>query len=271
MAAQPVPAWCSLGVRDLLTGPVRDGAVVAAGPRAGYVLCGVETAGPGGPDVVALVGAGGVRLPIAIQPRTFTALPVGQPARVGGGLLRVGGASWAPVRWWNPRPDVHPASLAAAGPLLRAELERRRVVDYGAPADEAADAVVELAHGRPEAAVRLLGLGPGFTPAGDDVVAGALAALALLGSLRDGVVLGLLEAARDRTTTISAALLSAAAKGQVVPPAAAVLQAAARGDRGGLASAYTALLAVGATSGAALALGIATAVAACATSEMESR
>ena len=271
MAAQPVPAWCSLGVRDLLSGPVRDGAVAAAGPRAAYVLCGNPSSGAVAPDVIALVVAGGVRLPIAVQPRTFTALEVGQPARVGGGLLRVGIHTWAPARWWNPTPDVDPNLLATTGPLLHAELKRHRKIDYGLPTDEAVDAVVELAHGRPEAAIRLLGFGPGFTPAGDDVVAGALAALALLGTLRRDVADAVLDAARDRTTTISAALLRAAAKGQVVPPAAAVLQAAARGDRSSLAVAYAALLSVGATSGPALAIGLATAVAALATSEMESR
>jgi hypothetical protein len=66
-----------------------------------------------------------------------------------------------------------------------------------------------------------------------------------------GAVLG---AAAEASTLLSAALLRCAARGQVLPQAAELLRALCGGDP--VASTLDALLAVGATSGAALALGI---------------
>ena len=69
-----------------------------------------------------------------------------------------------------------------------------------------------------DAVRRLVGLGPGLTPAGDDVVAGALVALAAGGDLeRAGVVLDAVRSCRHRTTALSAALLDHAAGGRAVP------------------------------------------------------
>ena len=96
----------------------------------------------------------------------------------------------------------------------------------------------------------LVGLGPGLTPAGDDVVAGVLVALVAGGDLeRAGVVLDAVRTCRHRTTALSAALLDHAAGGRAVPQLARYLHAP--GDPDALAG----LLAVGGTSGAALALG----------------
>ena len=73
------------------------------------------------------------------------------------------------------------------------------------------DGSIEIA-----APVDLLGLGPGLTPSGDDVLGGVLVALAALGrfDVRDRLARAILSAARDLTTPLSAAFLAAAAEGE---------------------------------------------------------
>ena len=66
-----------------------------------------------------------------------------------------------------------------------------------------------------EAAGRLAGLGPGLTPSGDDVLAGAMLALTLVRSpqptrLREVI----LRAVGERTTRVSGAYLQAASRGE---------------------------------------------------------
>lgn len=111
------------------------------------------------------------------------------------------------------------------------------------------------------AADGLLGLGPGLTPAGDDVLAGALAALFLLlppRAARAGAWAGLDrvvgESAAARTTTLSAALLGCARRGQVAAPAADLLRALTGDGDVGLTA--RALVLVGHSSGRDLAAGI---------------
>ncbi|MGZ4199645.1 MAG: oxamate carbamoyltransferase subunit AllH family protein [Thermoleophilia bacterium] len=132
---------------------------------------------------------------------------------------------------------------------------------YGVDVELAQAAVAALAEGDATAACGLLGSGPGLTPAGDDVVAGALAALALMERLPLAAAAAVTAAAPSRTTALSASLLVAAARGQVVPEAARTLRALARGDDDETVGALARrLFAVGATSGHDLALGLATAL-----------
>ena len=91
------------------------------------------------------------------------------------------------------------------------------------------------------AAQVLGGLGPGLTPAGDDVLAGLLLVASALGYPG-------LDEIEVRTNEISAAYLSWAARGQGIEAAHAVLA--------GRSSALDRLLAIGATSGTAIAYGI---------------
>jgi hypothetical protein len=181
--------------------------------------------------------------------------PLRGDAVVGEGTLRVGLDVWAPTRWFDPRPRdlaaVDPDALAAAAQVVGS----RSREDVGVDPERARSAVAALVAGDARPAGALLGDGPGLTPAGDDVVAGALAACALAGreaALRSAPEL--VAAARARTTALSAALLSCAAAGQVVPEAARLL--AALGGTGGVAAALAELRAVGSTSGTALAVGI---------------
>jgi hypothetical protein len=106
---------------------------------------------------------------------------------------------------------------------------------------------------------RLIGAGPGLTPAGDDVMAGTIAGLVLLGHpAAQRFSAGVLAIAAGRTTELSRALLHHAAAGQVSGEYATVL----RGLVGEmpLGRAIGALLSTGSTSGRALALGLSTAI-----------
>ena len=292
-APGPGAASASVLVRDLLTGPVRPAAVVAAGPRAAYLDVGGR--------LVAIVAAGGVRLPCAVvlvdpaarppgvavsgpagpgpavgpaladgRPAALavgTASAVGRPAAlaVGEGAVHVGGHRAVAVRrWFDPRvrlTGLDPAAVAR----LRATVRARPCGDALLPAGAAGRLAEQLAGGRHRAAVsELVGRGTGLTPAGDDLLAGALAALR---AARSPAADGLGAATRDlvpgRTSHLSAALLVAADEGAVVPEAEAVLRALVPPHAPGLAvgdavdRAAGRLLGVGHTSGWHLAAGLA--------------
>ena len=67
-----------------------------------------------------------------------------------------------------------------------------------------------------EAAMRIVGLGPGLTPSGDDLLAGLLVGTARLrGALPAALGHAVLVAARDRTTDFSVARLRHAARGAI--------------------------------------------------------
>jgi hypothetical protein len=115
----------------------------------------------------------------------------------------------------------------------------------------------------PDAAVaRLIGRGPGLTPTGDDVLAGALVTLHALGA---PVVVPLARSitalAPGGTTTVSAGLLRHAAEGRCIPQLDDLLTAIAGAANNPLPRAAGALLAVGHTSGAGLLHGVLVAVA----------
>jgi hypothetical protein len=101
---------------------------------------------------------------------------------------------------WDPKPVVR------ARPPLPGDPR----VDPFAAALVARDAGAARAE-----AERLIGLGPGLTPEGDDLVAGALAISAVLYGELPGVLPGDL---RERTTRLSATLLELAARGAVMEP-----------------------------------------------------
>jgi hypothetical protein len=97
----------------------------------------------------------------------------------------------------------------------------------------------------------LIGLGPGLTPSGDDVLGGFLVALALVGriALRDRLWRAVHSAIAERTTEISCAHLAAAAEGQGGAPLHSALSAIMRGASAGIEGACVALGRVGHTSG----------------------
>jgi uncharacterized protein DUF2877 len=253
--SQPTPAWASTSVGRLIAGDVRTGTVFAAGPAASYVALPDDD----GPDLLlALLVPGAVRLPIGVC-LTEGPLPArGAAVRVGNGRIATPDRTWRPVRWWDPRPHLDVDALfAGAGALIdviRAEPDD----SFGLPLDDALAVAAALAGAESNAAYGVLGLGPGLTPSGDDVVAGALAVLAIAGRLDNSVREAVERLARTRTTALSAALVAAAGRGEMIPQAARLLAAvAAREPDGSLASAARSLFAVGSTSGHDLAAGMA--------------
>jgi hypothetical protein len=213
--------------------------------------------------IICVAAADAVRVPCAVvlEARARPTPPSpGTAGTVGGGVLAIGDATFRVTRWWRPpRPRglgaVPPARLAGAVRWLTG-----RVADpLDAPGRAAvAELVQSLAAGEsPEPAVtRLLGRGPGLTPTGDDVLAGALVTLTALGAPAAAPLGETVTAlAPAGTTTVSAALLHHAVRGECIPQIADVLTAVATGA-GDLPRTAGALLAVGRCSGAGLLHGI---------------
>lgn len=98
---------------------------------------------------------------------------------------------------------------------------------------------------------RIVGRGPGLTPAGDDVLLGYLAA-----RRERGLSARVLVAARRATTGPSLALLRWAARGELPEPAATTLAALLTGDIPALTVAIRALLRFGETTGSAILTGL---------------
>ena len=231
------PLIASVLVHPVLAGPVRRATVVAAGPAATYLT--VDE------DLIALVAPRGVRLPCA-------AVLVGEGPPPDPDDLTVGeGRVWArerPVgtvrRWFDPRvrlSAVDPEAVAG----LAAEVHVRPAPDPAVP-----DAAVAALADDPVGAVDdLVGRGGGLTPAGDDLLAGCLAAVRARGvPMADALGRAVRQQARGRTSRLSAALLAAADQGAVVPEAAAALR--------GRPGAARRLLGLGHTSGWYLAAGL---------------
>lgn len=265
------PAAASAAIREVLTGPPRPVRVLAVFPAATYLAH--------DDGVIALVAADGVRHPNAlvltdaVAAAPFASYRVHQPGRVGDGEVVIGQHGTVPTRWFDPVPRLQPTTaerLGATAGAARAHL----VLTTGPVPDglaegvsEVADALAGLDAVEAVAAARgLVGLGPGLTPAGDDVLAGLLAAVLALSRALDGSnITPLVEStrtagaaiadhARHATTAVSAALLDHAARGEVATPAADLLHALA--GRGSLTATLDRLLAVGATSGRDLAVGL---------------
>jgi hypothetical protein len=245
-------------------------------PAAVYLHVGNDRGG----DVVGVLTSDAARLPLAcvlFRPsngRPLVALPSGAPAEVGGGRIVVGDLAVSAAAWWNPHPKL--PSLRPA--LLPEGVRQLRNALYGEGVPHSAFTLPGLptGPGGPLAALRgavrradldaalrtatrLIGLGPGLTPAGDDVMAGTIAGLVLLGHpSAERFAAAVYSLAVGRTTELSRALLRHAACGRVSGEYAAVLHGLV-GERP-LAPAVAGLLATGSTSGRAMALGLCTAI-----------
>lgn len=265
-------AVASTAIASLLGGVHQDLRVVAAFPRAAYLSV--------GDDLVTLETSDGVGQPNAVvvnAPSTLRPLArifVGQTGRIGDGGVRLGDLEIRVSRWWDPRPRLRPTT--AAGLRAVSEITRRRIeatADGVRPRGdvELEDALAEAPAGTLAAltvgtlaaltagddvaaftaARRMIGLGPGLTPSGDDRLAGLIAGTLVLapsfgsrtsGSEEGGGVADLAvhaevvaaaqrlgravaQAAVGRTTSVSAALLWHAARGQLARPATDVVRA----------------------------------------------
>ena len=252
---QASPAWASTAVGELLCGRVQDATVFASTSVASYLSVPEPRSST---PVVALLTEQAVRLPIGVIATAEKFPQAGDTVRIGDGSIVARYRTWRAVRWWDPRPHLAAEDLFRHGPKLLAVLEDEPSSAFGFPLADALNVVRALAAGDALPALEVIGLGPGLTPAADDVVAGALAVLALCGRLHDAVRVVVDIHASTHTTALSAALLAAAGKGQVIPQAAAVLAALATGGRTvRLRPAVAGLFSVGGTSGHDLCVGMA--------------
>lgn len=276
--SREIPVEASTSLRPLLMGPVTGGQAITVFPDAAYLAVEADT------GVLALVSTQAVALPnaaIVDDPEFLSVLDPRAAVRVGGGAITVGERRVRPVRWWDPVPRlgaVSPAALqtgyaavarhvppwpepgaTAAARLHTGHAELERVLMGPARAGGPTSASPEELTA---ASDRLVGLGAGLTPAGDDLLSGAIAALRTLGAaLQAATAVRTSDqlAARapswpSRTTAVSAALLRQAALGAVAAPVARVLRAlVGQGDAG---PAVRELLATGHTSGHDLAAGL---------------
>lgn len=234
------PVAAAASVAPVLLSPRRRVTVAAVTGEAVYV----DTGDPDCP-AVCLTTPAAVRVPCALVLGAGTplpAVPVGAAGLLDGGELSLGGLTYRPARWWRPvrprlpgpLPDLHPPPL---------DPDTAVAVDW---------LTRTLATGNPlaEPVAGLLGRGPGLTPLGDDVLAGALVTLVAVGSpAATRLAHAVLAEAFSRTTFVSAALLWHAARGECVPQLAAALLT-------GAPAAVAALLRIGHTSGTGLAHGI---------------
>lgn len=271
--ASCLPGTASVAVRALLEGPRRPARVLAAFPSAVYVE--MRTAAE--PRVVAVVTAEAVRLPVAVVLAVPTHLaplgPVraGDVATVGDGVVQAGALHVHTARWWDPTPRVgrvEPGRLRDGLAALRAALDaaptRPGLAGHPAPrVIAAACAEGDLARAV-DTAERLVGLGPGLTPSGDDMLAGLLLALRLFGgalkggrgavALADWLAAAVTSYADTRTTSVAATLLHCAARGEAAAEVSAALRAIAGHEAVG--PALGRLFSVGHTSGVDLACGL---------------
>lgn len=262
-----VPAAFSSAVGPVVTGPLQPAEWLGASASALYLR---TRSGA----VLALLTHDAVRLPCAlVLPATSAELPLSRlvaprghrhpaPASVGAGRVEWSGPAgvvtlaaareWAPARVavGSPAHDALDAlSRAVAGQDIG--IERELGAQLGRCGD---DPWAQRA-----AVAALLGRGPGLSPSGDDAIAGWLLGARAFGRPVPGALAAVTTLARSATTALSARLLEHAALGECVPQVAdavaALLGQCASRD------AFTSLLAVGHTSGAALAFGLVSAAA----------
>ena len=231
-------------------------------------------------DVIALVtpqvGDGPLNVVLDEEGQGFATIEVGMAAWLEEERLHVGGLTVAldNATLWEPRPDwerlrarrdawverlplLHALALryAPEGSLLALTYKMAGGLDATlATAREATEAlragwqgdVARLQAG----AARLAGLGIGLTPAGDDFLTGLMLWGWLAHPDPDRLCHLLAEAAVPRTTTLSAALLRAAARGEGGAAWHALLAALVHGENEEIARGAQDVLAHGATSGA---------------------
>ncbi|RJL35493.1 DUF2877 domain-containing protein [Bailinhaonella thermotolerans] len=194
----------------------------------------------------------------------------GGPARCAGGILTFGehALDLRALPVWTPPPPPPPAATVPPAITAAREVARireRHVEARGIPAVPGlaarAESLLEALTGRPRdvprAVAGLVGLGPGLTPSGDDLLVGALAVLsraapgsAFAGSAFPALAYGVRRHAH-RTTDVGAHYLRLAAAGHFGEPLVNLVDALVTGAARAAVPALTqAALRVGASSGA---------------------
>ena len=217
----------------------------------------------------------------------FLALGIcqGDSVRAAGGSLAIAGKAMVTVAgaaiWRTPMPDTHCATGLLRRRLAEAEAAIWRSGTLGGFIEGMADTEIArlttrmlhegadglaLALGRGDThaalahAGRLLGLGPGLTPSGDDFLTGLLAARAL-GRRRgdpgsDAFALGVARLAKTATNPIAYAAIAKAARGEVRERVARLVIALGSATAEPVSPALTQVLAIGSSSGTEIAFGV---------------
>jgi len=260
--ARVVGGAASAAVADAVAGPARPATVAGAFDRGTYLLL---------PDdqVVALLMPGAARLPNAVVMAATTGRwREGDPGWVGEHSVRTPGLEVRVVRWWLPRQVRRAPSLWVAETGATALVSSLSLNGHWPVPSAVRRATGQLGNvaaagnllGVRAAAAGLVGLGPGLTPAGDDVLAGFLLGLRALDEVSNSAAhlaraagAGA-RAARARTTALAATLVRHAAAGEAADVAADLIDALA--ERAPLDRPLRALLDTGHTSGRDLAEGV---------------
>jgi len=252
-AALELKAAADLRIHSVFASSVNllsdDGLVTLAGPAGAGHPHAVVVAGPGDFRAWGLPGGGwarvrgetlglpGVRIDLAGAERP--------PAPVLAGVPRLGGAHRACLAALARHQAATGCALALADPSGSAMGQAlwRGVMDLIAAPDRAA---------RDRAVAALVGLGPGLTPAGDDILCGFLAAAGP--ALAPGLAAAM-AANLARTGLISARLMAGALRGFWPAPLAALAAALAGDDVTEALADLAQLCRLGHSSGADLATG----------------
>lgn len=260
-AQREVPGAASPLNRAVLTGPLRQGLVLANFSAALYLSVGAHH------EVLPVVACDALMLP------TATRLPApgrdidwgvqpGDAVTIGRSRIQLPQWQVRLAREWRPArvravPQLaEPAVLSELADLLCSQVRTSELMDQAA-------SVCRAARSGDDAGVRrgtrlLLGAGLGLTPSGDDALCAVLLVLAGAGDPAPIALLG--RAVRDRwsaTTSLSASLLDAAGRGYAVPDVSALVECSLRGDLAGAQAALASTLAIGHSSGADLVAGLA--------------
>lgn len=243
----------SATVANLLRGEVRPATVLGAFPTAMYLRVASG-------DVIALLTRDAVRLPLGLRLSTRSAE---DPLDRCTGHVRVG-SDQVQVGEWSVRLSREVSVTAPTGlepNRLAVEYASRRLARVQVELRPGSLDVL-LSHQRvlaPAGVVRhFLGVGPGLTPSGDDILAGFLVGDWSFGNVDTPLRTAVLDAAPAGTTDLSAALLRCASRGESIPEVSAFLEALAESTPAAthlLDAALVELGHVGHTSGTALAAG----------------
>ena len=209
----------------------------------------------------------------------------GDSVRAGGGSLAIAGKATVSVAgattWRTPVPDRHCATGLLRRRLAEAEAAIWRSGTPGGFIEGMADTEIArlttrmlhegadglalaLGRGDTEAALahagRLLGLGPGLTPSGDDFLTGLLASRALCGRQEDvgsdAFARGVARLAKTATNPIACAAIAKAARGEVRERVARLIIALGSAAAEPVSPALTQVLAIGSSSGTEIAFGV---------------
>ena len=188
-------------------------------------------------------------------------LAAGRDVAIEDGVVRLAAELRVDVRWAPPWSFELQPVLPLGVELLTANSARLRArvrpdLVLVAPGRALGRALRSAETDEIETAVAgLIGLGPGLTPAGDDLLLGALAVLQAGDHPAGAVVAGAVMRGAERTGEVSAALLRLAAGGQHAELIARLAVALLAGDRVDVDVALGRLLAVESGSAAGAALG----------------